>query len=233
MSRLTKVLLLIVMLSTVNMANPIKIMPLGDSITHGFLGHSSYRYFLWKKFIDNNYDVDFVGMRHGNILLSTPNYEGRVFDGDYNGFSGWQANHINTWLNYILSQSETPDIVLLHIGTNDKIFTNESATRTLKDVTHIIKKLRAVNPNVKIVLAKIIPISYPWINRKIIAYNNKMDNYAIDHSTLRSPIVIADQYSNYNVSVDNVFDGIHPNINGERKMANVWFDTLISNGFLN
>ena len=54
-----------------------------------------------------------------------------------------------------------------------------------------------------------------------------------DHSTLRSPIVIADQYSNYNVSIDNVFDGIHPNINGERKMANVWFDTLVGNGFLN
>ena len=228
-----KKMLLMILFSIISAANTINIMPLGDSITYGFFGHSSYRYFLWKKFIDNNYNIDFVGMRHKNIALITPNYEGKIFDSDHNGFSGWQANHFNMWLNFILSQTKIPDIVLLHIGTNDKIFTNKSSTKTLNDISCIIEKLRAVNSNVKIVLAKIIPIAYPWINNKIIDYNSRLDDYAIKHSTIKSPIVIADQYNNYNPRFDSVFDGIHPNIHGERKMANVWFDALESNDFLN
>ncbi|MEX0775344.1 MAG: hypothetical protein WD042_06470 [Phycisphaeraceae bacterium] len=53
-------------------AAPVKIMPLGDSITHGDAGHVSYRYWLWQTLQRGGYDVDLSGQKTGADLCFAP-----------------------------------------------------------------------------------------------------------------------------------------------------------------
>lgn len=42
-------------------AAPLRVMLSGDSITHGFSGSTTYRYYLYKEFVREGRPVDFVG----------------------------------------------------------------------------------------------------------------------------------------------------------------------------
>jgi hypothetical protein len=92
---------------------PLRIMPLGDSITQGY--HDSYRRHLWSALIRAGFVVDFVGsMTHGYGTDA----QTEDFDRDHEGHWGWRTDqvlaHIDTW-----AARAKPDIVLVHLGTND------------------------------------------------------------------------------------------------------------------
>lgn len=81
-----------------------RIMPLGDSITQGFIRSISedyrvgYRQKLYLDLRDAGYDIDFVGsLNHG--ILANPG-----FDYNHEGHGGWSDNEIAgqiyTWLVY-------------------------------------------------------------------------------------------------------------------------------------
>ena len=110
-----------------NLWAQIAIMPLGDSITYDDrrvetrpVGErTGYRQPLWlDHLIDSGYDVDFVG---GVVAgqLAVP-----AFDPDNEGHPGYHADggplnenifpDIYGWL-----VAHPPDVILLHIGTND------------------------------------------------------------------------------------------------------------------
>ena len=126
-------------------------MPLGDSITEGWPNpeNVSYRFWLWKKLQFSGYDVDFVGTRHG-VYAGTPLYTD--WDQDHQGTSGEFADQTaagaTDWAN-----ASHPDIVLLHIGTND-LLEGESVSSTVSDVGEIIDNLRVANPNIAILVAQ-------------------------------------------------------------------------------
>ncbi|MER5786499.1 GDSL-type esterase/lipase family protein [Streptomyces mobaraensis] len=87
------------------------VMPLGDSITHGNVGSSTdsgYRPELWDRLDGHAGTLDFVGSERS----------GRVPDPDHEGHPGWTTegllSHIGTWL-----PAAAPNVVLVHIGTND------------------------------------------------------------------------------------------------------------------
>ena len=118
----------IVLASAADAANTI--MPLGDSITNGngsgadpdtTAYYVSYRKALWDKLLAAGYDIDFVGsLNSGSAIF------GALEPADHDGHPGWTADEIvngrlgsgegklDEWL-----LAEEPDIVLLHIGTND------------------------------------------------------------------------------------------------------------------
>ena len=63
LSRFRYLFCLVLLLGSVGLlpAAAVKIMPLGDSITHGFTNANSYRRVLWKMLTNAGYSVDFVG----------------------------------------------------------------------------------------------------------------------------------------------------------------------------
>ena len=102
-------------LSWVYADTPVRIMPLGDSITDGFGSSkgSGYRYSLYHALADAGYAIEFVGG-----LMNGP-YD---YDRDHEGHSGYTAQQIldniyldgENWLG-----SNPADVIILHIGTND------------------------------------------------------------------------------------------------------------------
>jgi lysophospholipase L1-like esterase len=208
----------------------ITVLPLGDSITSGNGKHITYRYPLWVKFIDSGFNFDgihfdLVGSQdskhNGNRVW--PEHRGHSFDHDHEGHPGWRAEQIlailPTWL-----KGYTPDIVLLHIGTND-VMANQSTLSTTNEIEQIITVLRADNPRVIVLLAKIIPNRDLILNQRIIELNQRIDSIAVSKSTVESPVVIVDQNLGFNVTEDTD-DGVHPNRTGAEKIAQKWFEAI-------
>jgi lysophospholipase L1-like esterase len=200
------------------LAQSIAIAPIGDSITHGGNGRPSYRRALWQKLQQAGYDVDFVGSQNTFNGSAPPSSE-RDFDLDHEGHwakeAGYIASRIGGWLG-----SYTPDIAIIHLGTND-FDRGQSNASTLAELGNIFSSLRADNPQVVILVAEIIPMK----NRDTASFNSALRTWAPGQSTSASPVVVVDQYSGYNAANDN-YDNYHPNANGEEKMAARWFVAL-------
>ena len=201
----------------------IRIMPLGNSITQGSYGSNSYRRNLYHKLVQAGYDVDFVGSMTRVYLGEPPDPD---YDLSHEGHWGWKTNDILEYLSQWL-ESYTPDLVLIHIGTNDLYYEMEIES-TISDIKSIITTLWRDNSNVVIFLAKLIPWDDEVMNSRICALNENMDGIAEAISTTQSPVIIVDQYSGFDAVSDTGNDGIHPNNQGEEKMAENWFIALDS-----
>lgn len=194
----------------------VKIMPLGDSITESSKGHNSYRYYLWHLLIDSGFHVDFVGSKHG--VGGGPAADSD-FDMDHEGHAGWRTdeilNHIQEW-----AAAASPDVVLLHIGTND-VCQRRSVASTVNNISGIIDALRTVNPHVRILLAELINSS----NCPPGALNASVPALVADKNRQESPITLVDQFSGFDPAT-MTDDGTHPNAAGDSRMAARWFDQL-------
>jgi lysophospholipase L1-like esterase len=203
----------------------VRILLLGDSITRGTNTYPSYRYPLWIKLVGSGRDFDFVGSQN-SISPVFPDYKGQSFDSDHEGHSGWRADNIVARLPTLL-ESYTPDIVLLHIGTNDAL-DNQSTQSTVNEIMQIIDVLRADNPSVKILLAKIIPTSYDQAtNYRINDLNSQIEELAAQKYARSSPVIVVDQNSGF-FAIQNTYDGVHPNGSGKMQMAQRWFQVIIN-----
>ena len=221
--------LVLVLASTAEEAlcEPIRIMLIGDSITQGGQEQNAYRKPLYLALIGSPWycNVDFIGtLQHGE--------EG--FDRDHDGYWGWRADQIlnnsSIWDN---AADNPPDIALIHLGTNDIIQAHPAYSScvesTINDLGQIIDKLRAVNPNVIVLLAQIIPSTASYCE-ELIPELNLNSEYGIpvlaaSKSTTASPVMVVDQYTGFDVAMD-CYDGIHPNDTGDQKMANKWLASL-------
>ncbi len=197
----------------------VRIMPLGDSITDGSYEHDTYRRMLWQMLEAGEYYVDFVGSRSENWGGPPPHDD---FDPDHEGHGGWRADqilaNIATW-----AAAYQPDIVLMHLGTNDTA-QNQSVSSTIDELGLIIDTLRAVNPNVVVLTAQIIPLG-PAIDPGVEPLNAEIPALVAAKNTPESPVILVDQWTGFNVWTDT-FDGVHPNASGEMKMAEKWYDAL-------
>ena len=198
----------------------VTIAPIGDSITNGGNSRPSYRRALWQKLQQGGYDVDFVGSKN-TFFGNNPPVSEQDFDLDHEGHwaeeAGFVADNIDAWLT-----GYTPDIVIMHLGTND-FDRGQSNQSTLVEFESIIASLRADNPLVTILVAEIIPLQ----NQDTSSLNTAIRNWAPAQSTSLSPVIVVDQYTGYNPATDS-YDNYHPNAVGEEKMASRWFSVLQS-----
>ena len=193
----------------------IRIQPLGDSITQGKKDpdEASYRRPLWKKLIAAGYKVDFVGSTNQQ-LDGAPFY--KDYDHDHEGHYGWKITDVLPKLDGWLA-GYTPDVSLIHLGTNDQGSNNPA--QMVMNIGTIIDKLRAKNPKVIVIVAKLIEPSP--IGR---SFGDMLPALAMAKGTPQSPIIVVDQDANF--SQVDTRDGIHPNPMGQEKMAIKWFDAL-------
>lgn len=206
---------------------PLRIMPLGDSITESKSGYSSYRYRLWQMLTGAGCSVDFVGSRSG-VSTGTRNSaqvspKNTNFDQDHEGHWDYRTDEIVSRLANWAAQA-FPDIVLIHLGTND-IFQSQSNSSTLEELRQVIEILRNENPYVVILLAQLIPADRD--RDTIEQFNALIPDLAKSLTSTNSPVVVVDHYADFYVSSDT-FDGIHPDDSGDEKMASRWFNALMA-----
>ena len=214
------------------------ILPLGNSLTNGSNMFNSYRRDLWQMLHKANYNFDFIGSwDKPNIGGNVPNAD---FDMDHDGHSGWKASdllnqpdwdkqrgNIRDWL-----LTYKPDIVLLEFGTNE-VFQCISNADAIDNIDTVIQLLRKKNKSVKIFIAQIPPLGATWADKKlcnndteyskaVLTFNKALLQYSKVKNSNTSPIIIVDQFTGINPAID-MYDDIHPNGIGEKKMAKKWF----------
>lgn len=196
----------------------VKIMPLGDSIT-GSPG--CWRASLYNNLVAAGHEVDMVGTLAGQGC-------GVAYDGDNEGHGGFLAVNIasGTQLPPWLAATD-PDVVLMHLGTND-VWNNRSPTEILAAFSTLLRQMRAQNPSTVLLVAKIIPMNpsnCAECGARAVALNNAIPAWAAQNSTTASPVQVVDQWTGFNTATDT-YDGVHPNDAGNAKISAKWLAAL-------
>jgi lysophospholipase L1-like esterase len=192
---------------------PLKVMPLGDSITMGIGSQtfSSYRIDLQNRLRAAGLSVDFVGsQRNGGPATA---------DLDHEGHSGWTvakiAANADGWL-----ATYQPDAVLLQIGTND-LRTEAAAVGATGRLSALVSRITKDRPTAEVFVAKITGSrNNPGQQARTDAYNEMVPGivagkgpkvHVVDQSTVRDL---------------DIRDALHPNDFGFAKMSWNWYQAM-------
>lgn len=189
----------------------VKVMPLGDSITAGAGSptHSSYRADLYHRLTAAGMNVDFVGSQASGVGP----------DPDNEGHSGWTiaqiAEQADNWL-----ATYQPDVVLLHIGTNDVTRGPVGVPAAPARLAALIDQIHADAPAAHIFVAKIIGSRTPARQTQIAAYNAAIPAIVAGSGPL---VHLVDQSA---LNGLDLHDSLHPNEVGYAKMAYRWYTAM-------
>ncbi len=216
------ILCLFLVTGTTAQGAPVRIMPLGDSITVGYYTgapvYNGYRKELKNLLDAGGYNTDFVGSEA----------DGNFGDIQHEGHNGWHADTTGT--NDILGQvagwmASTPtDIVLLHVGTND-ILDNSNDTDAA-EVSAILDAIFSANSNATVVLALIINADATWSNA-VSAFNGNVNAMAQARILAGDDLIVVDM--EHGAGLDYASEdmvGIHPSPTGYDKMATNWYPVV-------
>ncbi len=198
---------------------PVRIMPLGDSLTSSVDGQASYRYWLFKQLQAHGYNVDFVGTLWGVGDGVSGIYSD--FPQNHEGHPGATSDDILQGIRSWMSQTQ-PQVVLLLIGAND-FQDGQPAMHAVVNTHRIIAAMQRVNPYVSILVAMIPPLAGQ--RGKDGYYDYLISQWAPYWATPRSPVRVVDLWTGFNTSKDTL-DGQHPNAAGEKIYAYRFFLAL-------
>ena len=203
-----------------------RLMPLGDSITYDnrisdlddprpTSTRTGYRSHLWYSLEGTGKPVDFVGSRVAGQAINPP------FDPNNEGHPGWHSNDIAEKV-YSYMLNSQPTSVLLHIGTNDHGTFAGGVDKILNEI-NLYEQSSGQSVHVYVALI---------INRKdddkiIRLFNDNVKSVVANHIISGDNITLVDMFNNARLVSSDYADETHPNDNGYKKMANVWFQELI------
>lgn len=189
---------------------PLRIMPLGTSSTvgAGSPATAGFRGPLEALLTRDGIAFDMVGSQHSGPP-SVP-------DLDHEGHGGWTMVPMQPLLAGWI-RAQRPDVVLLQVGTND-LLSGASAATTAQRLDQMLTTIQATSPAHVVVAGVWAPLrthaqaraQYPPLAVAVVAHHRALGQAVtwIDTSTLLGPA--------------ELFDGLHPNLNGYRKIAALW-----------
>lgn len=204
---------------------PLRIMPLGDSITYGTDPNDGraggYRAPLRALLTDAGYSVDYVG-----TVTTNP---GDLTDVEHEGHRGWciadngSRSGLYEYMQTAFSRVLDPHIILLHIGTNDT--GNDSFKTAIDRWDLLIDRIAEMQPSAHIIATTIL-------NRSAASNQTQIENYfnpfveerVAAHRAKGQRVHFLDM--NARLTLDDLFDGLHPSVPGYGKMANAWFEAI-------
>ncbi len=196
---------------------PCTILPLGDSITEG-LGSSDsagYRSELFHKALLDGIQVNFIGtLSNGPTVL-----DGYVFPRDHEGHRDWIIQQAYNFIPKDRPIDGNPNIVLLHIGTEDLKFIPGGAPGRLEI---LIDRILDNNPQTLLVLSNLIP----WPEKSVLinSYNKTIPAIVQLRAKAGFNIIFVDQFSSF--PSYGLSDGKYPNSAGYKKMAENWYRAI-------
>jgi lysophospholipase L1-like esterase len=231
-----------------------KIYALGDSITFGYIANKpsdgGYRLPLYKDLKAAGATFDFVGSTKGTAKLEPSLVAAN--EAYYDGHSGYRTDQIlgnltgvvagttissnnnGHWLDGNAQHAAVnPDVILLHVGTNDVLW-KKSAAAIAANLDQIINKLTTLRPNAKLFVSTIIPITDPKYLPVVKAYNKLIEQVVVPkYKALGRKVYLVNQYANFvdakgNVVTSLLSDGIHPTAAGYAKMGDTWAQAVLA-----
>ena len=211
---------------------PVRIMAVGDSITQGGKRDKqeyTYRLPLQKLLHKNKIDYDFIGSRQRGLHEDAewPDVANGVpFDPDHEGYYGNKTKDVCRKVMEAFPSYETiPDIVLIHLGTNDQKH-GDYEINVGEPLENFISFIRKQNPRVVILLGH---LNFNG-GKPAMSIRTVVEDLANKMNTRKSPVQTVHHYINWIENPDRVytdtFDWAHPNLKGQEKMALKWFEAM-------
>ncbi|GAB1822552.1 hypothetical protein HerbRD11066_57160 [Herbidospora sp. RD11066] len=197
----------------------LRVMPLGDSITHGVGGNPGgvgYRARLLDLLRDDADTLDFVG--------SVDSGQGHISDTDHEGHPRWWVSQIDALAAECSIARYRPNVVVLHIGTND-LANGQDHLTTLGNYGKLINNIHDVAPLTTIIVSSLVPSNTPATNSRISLFNAYLAQ-AVNTWIAEGKRVRLVSNGELNVNFDDLTDSLHPNNNGYRKMANAYHNEI-------
>ncbi|MEU7192987.1 FG-GAP-like repeat-containing protein [Streptomyces xinghaiensis] len=193
----------------------LRILPFGDSITFGAGSTTAaYRGPLWDELRQwENTTVDYVGSQsYGNIP-----------DNHNEGHPNWKINDLIGVTDSVMDTYK-PNVVLLHIGTNDMNEAVDPAGAPDR-LGSLMDKIFAKRPDVTLVVSTLVPSASPGTEQRIAAFNDSLPQEVYERQSQGKHVWLVDNYEALNGG-PNLADSLHPNDNGYRKMGHVFYEGL-------
>jgi lysophospholipase L1-like esterase len=210
--------------------SPCRIMPLGDSITFGFIPNSGqsnggYRVELFRQAVLDGHDITFVGTNPRGA--NGPNeVEGQPFPRDNEGISGDTIPGVAGRVDAALDAT-SPDIVLLHIGTNH-LYGGLPANipGLLED---LLDQITDDAPDALVVVAQITPLT--GANNGVEEYNATIPAMVQERVDAGKHLMLVDIFTPFSASgslAQRLPDNVHPDVEGYAVMGRAWYEAIES-----
>ncbi|MFI2008808.1 GDSL-type esterase/lipase family protein [Streptomyces jumonjinensis] len=196
------------------------VMPLGDSITLGVgsTTRTGYRHLLGRRLAGTTDALRFVGSM-------------RDADGTrHEGHSGWRIDQLQADIGPWLTEAK-PNVVLLHIGTNDMDRDHQVSTAPQR-LGALIDQIHTASPDTAVVVASLVPATEPAVQARVTAYNRAIPGIVADRAARGYRIT---QVSMDSLTTADLNDTLHPNNSGYEKMTESFLGgiaTLSRNGWI-
>ena len=217
--------------------NPVlRIMPLGDSITHGSqsVRGNGYRAPLYVALTNLGYNVDYVGTQTDNYSKEDP----FLADSDHEGHSGWKienaSNGIYDHIQEFFAQIDDPHVILLHLGTNDTgdgeaTFRSQATNRLVR----LLDRIHACQPSAKVVATSLMrryttagDLTNNWKYAAITnVFNPAVPGIVEAQRAKGQDVIFLDMHAAVS-DWDQIADTVHPNDVGYTNMANAWVSAV-------
>jgi len=204
---------------------PLRIMPLGASITYGQASsdQNGYREALRKSLTEAGNPVNMVGSRAN----------GNMKDNDVEGWPGWRVLEIHAKANESLPTYK-PNVVLINAGTNDAV-QDFNITTTGDRMESMVEDIFKYSPRAVVVLSTLIFNQNPAYETRVRNVNEQYRNVVRKQRGKGRKIIVAEMHEANGPGNSDMADETHPNDIGYRKMANIWYSALLQvsdNGWL-
>lgn len=204
--------------------SPTRILIIGDSVTQGQVGDTTWRFDLWKTLEAKGAGVDFVGPRTGlyggGTDYDAPGYADPNFDQDHAARWGQQMTFPDYTTTDLVS-TYAPDVVIQDLGINDLTWLGESPAVLIGLMEQFVSDARAARPGVTVILGQLTQHWFAGVDE----YNALLDDLATRLDEPHQRVVVALAPSDYVEYVDTK-DPAHPNASGEVKIAAQFADAL-------
>jgi lysophospholipase L1-like esterase len=224
-------------LSNYTAANPLKVMPIGDSITDDCAINGAWRLYLQPLLQANGYAFTNAGRWVSSPTATFTQIHHEGICGAVIAFPGMFAWHgYPTLSNYALRTvadaltNTTPDLFLIDLGVNDMGYGRNPWQTATNDMAGLLDLIFATVPSANIIVGKPTSISRASIGSP--PYNSYATNMPIFCAALQA-MVNARRAHGQNVFMADLFsavdpatmlqaDGTHPNAAGFNAMGKEW-----------
>lgn len=232
--------------------DPVKIMPVGNSITAGehyrfpaLEERTGYRKDLYEMLINAGYNVDFVGSQsHGIRSEGSPEW----FDWNNEAYPGWKIPDIARLLKISLTIYK-PDILLVHVGTNGQDWSDKPDQ--VMDMLDMINDYSVTNSHSITVFLSSIINRFKGGDSLTTKFNKDVEVMVNHRTGDRIKIILVDMEHGAGLDYSDIppdpnanppckggdmlgetypgvaHDKYHPNDNGNTKMAKKFYEELV------
>lgn len=196
---------------------PCRILPLGDSITHGSGVAGGYRVPLHSLARQRGQQITFVGTQQNGPLVDGSH----AFPRNHEGYVGETIQQLEQRFESFSASAEA-DIVLLHVGTNDMVHEPARAPRRAAD---LIDRITSRYPDALVAVARIIPLMMTEDSPDLVLrYNDALAAVVQERAVAGRNVILVDHNTQFPPGA--LPDQVHPDQSGYEFMARTWYAAL-------